>query len=334
MATAAAPISAVSAFGEAAESLTQWCVVQGGFLVPGEESATYQTPGEEKSHHERAEEGARKEAGPAARSRPGRRASRTQATANPAPHPLRSLSRSWSGSGASLAEFDELTTYYPDLRVSASSSNTVFLGATIGIFRELSYRARLVLEVPHPARATTAAPLVTLVERPVESAPGSLRWVGGSFRLVRPPSIVPPVRTWARWVGGALHGMPIVSHHRYPDQSMCVCMSHQWIRGADPLVDLVGFAVSWVAKVIHKSELGFYPGLQHVREWVRVERDATDEYCGCGEPQRYVDCHRAKDRRLSNAELRELEAATREQYFRELSFQHRPLLVPAGAWHN
>lgn len=318
-------LSSLRAFGEEAERLGRPSIDVGGFLVPGPEPGPSCNPGKENQGDERpAGEG--QEAGSAAgpRQRPQAEAAATGAAA----HALGLLTANWRGNDITAAELEELDYWYPDVRAVSSSSRSVYLGLTAGLFRDLPFRARLVAELPRPEFAAMCRPLVRVADPAAPTSPGSIRWRSPSFQLVRPVPLVPSVRVWAMWEGGPAHGTLIVSHHRQPDYSICACMPHQWIRGVHPLVDYVGMCVSWVAKVAHEREIGFYPGPQHYPEWTRIERDRPREYCGCGSHRRYGDCHRSTDRALSLQTLRERRGATHHEYFADLMRQMRPTRPP------
>jgi hypothetical protein len=139
--------------------------------------------------------------------------------------------------------------------------------------------------------------------------------------------IVPDVRAWSRWIGGADHGSLIITHHQYPDQSMCVCMPQQWHLGR-PLIAYADMCVMWIGKALYERELGSYPGLQHYGEWVRTERDRADEYCGCGAAKLYRNCHHSADFALTSFERRRRHGAALQGYSRELRDQGRTEQAP------
>ena len=331
-------LSSLRAFGAEAERLEYAQIDVGGFIVPGRGPAASLAPGatEDLNHAQRppqAERSAPEQARSAAGSRKRSRAEATAAT-DPATQALGAIGP-WAANGITAAEFGLLADYYPDVRVVVSRPDAIYLSLTAGLFADLPFRARLTLEVPRPTtvlrtlpfvpcqygRLLAALPWLQLDGTPVARRP----LVGGVHHGV---PIVPPVRAWATWLGGPAHGAAILSHHQYQDLAICACMPYDWVRGAHLLVHYVGMCVSWIGKVVHERELGFYPGLQHYNEWVRVERDRPDEYCGCGRPRRYGDCCRDADRRLTPRELRDMEYISRRAYFAELARQHRPFLPP------
>lgn len=324
-------LSPLRAFREEAERLGRPSIDVGGFLVPGPEPAPSHGPGKETQGYERPagqEQEARSAAGPRQRPQAETAAPRTAA------HSLGSLTGNWRGNDITAAEFEELDHWYPDVWVVASSSRFVYLSLTAGLFRQLPFRARLVIELPRPEFAAASRPLVRVATLTTPATPGSIRWRPSSFRLVRPIPLVPGVRVWAMWLGGPAHGSLIISHHRQPDFSICACMPHQWIRGVHPLVDYIGMCVAWVGKTVHERELAVYPGPQHYPEWSRVERDRATEYCGCGGPRRYWECHRANDRAMSPHELHEQRAISHRAYFADLARQmraERPLATTLGS---
>jgi hypothetical protein len=149
---------------------------------------------------------------------------------------------------------------------------------------------------------------------------------------VRFVPMVPAIRAWAVWLGGAVHGAMVISHHRQPDFSICACMPHQWIRGIHAFVDYVGLCVSWLGKALHERELGRYPGPQHYPEYMRVNRDRPDEFCGCGAARLYAECHRNGDRTISPTTLRAMEAQSRWAYYADLARQGRAGALPPTVW--
>jgi hypothetical protein len=117
-----------------------------------------------------------------------------------------------------------------------------------------------------------------------------------------------------------------------PDLSMCVCMPHQWIRGAQPLIDLVSMSVLWTAKLLHEGFVGSYPGRQHYGALARRQRDRRQEFCGCGADYRYDACHRDDDATGPLDDLIREHDLARRQYFQQLYRECRPLQPPHDAW--
>jgi hypothetical protein len=237
----------------------------GGFIVPGDGlSGGSQTRGKEDgSHGERSGdvEGA-EEAGSAAGSRQGRRASAT-AGSSPTAHTLRDrVSR--------VVELEGLWEYYPDSRILRSSSGFAVLTTRVGIFHSLPHCARLYLEIPldriPTSRKTSGVPSATAL------------------------STVPDVRVWAVWEEGVLAR----SFHQYPDLSICAFMPRSWQLG-DSLKDYTHWCVCWLAKSLHLELLDRWPGRQHCSAKVAVERNKPDEYCRCGGPHLWRDCHMETD---------------------------------------
>ena len=306
-------------FAEEAERLEYPCIDVGGFIVPGPGPADpLNEPGKELENYGPAAGGAwrgepaREEAGPAAGAR--QRPAPPQAAAPGAPphtvgHRLNHLNLDLPG----------LADYHPLARVTVSTAEAVFLDVPIGLFHELPIRARLTLEIPLVGRARLSRlhNETRLTEPPFE------------FKRVMPlPTPVPDVRAWARWEGGALHGQRVESHHRYPDFSICACMTHEWVLGVHPLRDYVAFCALWIGKALHERLLGVYPGRQHYGPWHRVLRDRVNEYCGCGSERRYASCCRTSDRALSAFARWQDALAARRQYLTELRWQGRPAEPP------
>jgi hypothetical protein len=205
-------------------------------------------------------------------------------------------------------ELDELADYYPDVTVAASSPTFDILTLQVGLFHDLPYRARLFLEVPK------FRPIVL-------SKYGSMQDLSGHHPGAT--SLIPPIRAWSFWDVGAEAGLPITSHHEYPDGSMCVCMSRDWLRGRDLIVDYVGFCVSWIAKALHSQLIGFYPGAQHLPPYIRRQRNRVEEYCGCGQPRRYGKCHRDSDLEYDAEQLRGHRRVDHRRYYVEVEAQER-----------
>jgi hypothetical protein len=283
-------------FGEEAERLELPRIAEGGIIVPGRDSTFSLNLGKEESAHgQRAEAG--EEAGPAAGSR-----ERPPAEAAASGAPAHAL-----GPVTVTDVLEELRDYGAKISVVRSSSRFAHIWLPVGLFSGLPFRAELLLEVP----------LVTRQEL--------RRGVSGV------QASVPDVRAWARWrVGGKL-GELIKSHHEYPDQSMCVCMPHQWRLGHSPLIHYVDFCVVWIGKALHEREVGFYPGPQHYPERVRVQRDRAGEYCGCGSSHRYRECHRAADHALTLVQRVQHHHAATQAYLAELEMQGRSKTPPTFA---
>lgn len=166
--------------------------------------------------------------------------------------------------------------------------------------------------------------------------PFSLWSVGRPFRTETCHS---QVRAWSFWEQGPRDGLPITSHHQYPDDSMCVCIPYQWIRGRDYLLTYVNFCVCWIAKSLHRQLIGFYPGLQHLPPRIRRAVQVSDDYCGCGRPMRYASCCQKNDLRLTDGQLEAEAVIERSAYASELKVQQKPFR-PIGkdyqklAWHR
>lgn len=351
----AAGLEELVQFGQASERHEHAAISVGGRLVLGASHFQPVVPGKEEKTDEPAEsEGRPAEAragnGPAAGSRAGSGPPQAEAAAGAASHAVGCLTTTdtllddvrrqfgdWSGKGIGEREFEELTTYFPDARVTASSSDLLFIGLTAMPFRTLGIRFQLAFEVPHPRVASdfigrlspSANELREIVADQLIGAPHQFRRVPPR---VEPFPMVPPVRAWARWMDGPTAGATVITHHRQPDFSICACMPHQWLRGVHPLLDYAAMTVCWTAKVLHETYLGWYPGRQHYPEWSRLERYRPDEFCGCGSAERYGDCHLGEDRARDPAELARMRVATDRAYFEELAREGRPLAPPRAAW--
>jgi hypothetical protein len=321
-------------------------------IVPGEDASNPSSPGKEENSADEptasagpagAAAGARAGDGPEAGSRSGRRTP-SEAPTRSAAHAVGQLTAElrhrfgdWSGNGITEGEFEELASFYPDVRVTASSSRFAYLGLSAAPFPALGVGFRFLFELPHPRYVSELAPtpkpgVADLVEQELaRSRAVRPRFLRPAVQRPR-DRMVPAVRAWARWEGGPAHGFQVISHHRQPDLSICACKPEDWKRGRDLLVDYVGMAVCWGAKIQYEQQARRYPGVQHYLEWVRRERDRVEEFCGCGGKQKYRECHRARDLKLSGAELRQMELDNRRAYFEELGSERRPIRPPVEAW--
>lgn len=281
------------AFGEQADRLEYPHIDVGGFIVPGRDPVAINPPGMEHDRHaaaagaERWEQSSREEAGPSARPR----ARPAEAAPGAAPHAVRHRLIHLNLDLPALAVFHPLT------RVVASTEAVAYLNIPIGVIPQLPIGARLTLEVP-----------LTKHER---------------LRQTGPLSGVPDVRAWAVWEGGPSHGRLIVSHHQNPDQAICASMPGEWMLREHALHDYVAFCVLWVAKALHERLLSFYAGPQHYSAAVRVQRDRSHEFCGCGKHRRYVDCCRSQDRAQQPYTLWRDAHLARVLYLGELARQGR-----------
>ena len=325
------------AFGLLTETRGRVAVDVGGILIPGPDFTEPFNPGKEKKHSELTDREAGHEAGRADQGREGSRSQgrQTEAETGAGSHSfglLSSLRHAWHGDGITQAELDELEVYYPNVRVTSSSSCLLYLGLTAQPFPSIPIGVQLLLEVPRPGYARYSWPQMRIAEPARPADPSGFTW--HQARLEVAPMFVPAVRVWARWIGGPFHGIDVISHHRYPDYSLCVCEPRNWLRGVHPIVDYVGMCVTSFAKILHERNLGFYPGPQHYPEWTRVARDRSNEYCGCGGLRRYGKCHRQQDQRLDAQVLIEREQAVRGLYYQDLRRQTRPHRPPILAWGN
>jgi hypothetical protein len=179
----------------------------------------------------------------------------------------------------------------------ASTEAVVYMNIPLGLIPQLPIGARLTLEVP------LALPT--------------------PFTPSREFPDVPDVRAWAVWEGGSMHGQRVVSHHSYPDHTICANLTGEWRLGVHPLHDYVAFCALWAAKSLHERLLGFYPGRQHYPAAVRVQRNRPNEFCGCGAPRRYRDCCRNRDLAMRPYELWRDAQSGRMRYLRDLARQGR-----------
>lgn len=301
------------------ESGAQPSIEHGGFIDP-RPSAASSTSGEKEFYNEGlAERAAPEEAGSSAGSRQRPRAE-TPASGTPA----RSIGAVGQSSD-SKKHVSELSTFYPDARVVDSSPHALVTAMRVGLFRELPYQAELVLEIPLLTREHLTRPADWY-----RSVPPVFQRVLKPDVLWAPlhghgmPSSVPDIRAWAFWRGPFSSGALIRSHHRYPDHSMCVAMPGTFVLGVHSILRYVDFCVLWIARALHQAVFGFFPGPQHVTDYMRVLRDRADECCGCGKTlQRYRDCCRALDRARPLGTLFGEHLAGQQEYLALLAGQGR-----------
>lgn len=236
----------------------------------------------------------------------GKREGRAEAAPRSSAHAIRRITRE----GKRI--LDGLRDYGSVELLVADSARFLIARLETRLFRTLPYRARLYLEVPTVERRE-------LRERD--------SWVLVN-RFVSAPAFVPDIRAWSVWVGGPRDGKIIQSHHAYPDQSMCVCMPTEWELGRDPLVEYADFCTMWIAKALHEMEFGSYPGRQHYPPRRRVERDRSNEYCGCGSQVSYHACHRPSDFALTPIQRLTDDLQGRHAYLTQLQMQERAPSIP------
>jgi len=294
-------LTSLRAFGEEANRLELPCIAEGGFIVPGAESALNFIPGKEETEHDRrakARQGVGRETGASQGASPGAR-ERSSSEAAAARAPAHAIG------AVSVADvLEELCDYGAPASVAHRSSRFVCIQLQVGLFYTLPFRSELLIEVP----------LVTRSE---------LRRALSQFSPV-----VPDVRAWAKWSTGQRAGELIRTHHQYPDCSMCVCMPNQWTLGRHPLIRYVDFCIVWIGKALHEQEFKSYPGTQHYGEKVRVERDRQNEYCGCGSTRSYAQCCRASDLALSLFERNRRHQHGQNAYLAELDAMERSRVPP------
>lgn len=308
-------LAELRAFGAEAERLEYPSVDVGGFIIPGNGPAHPLGPGKEYSAHgtERTTEQSAGRAASAqqeARSAAGPRQGSPAAATRPTAHAVRSR----LGLPAWL-QLDELDGIHPEARMLSSSSSYAVIEVPVGLFRTLPYRARLTLEIPLSERARLTRPLLPALPSTFEQPQGM-------------PNTSPDVRAWAIWVGNGRCGQPITSDHQMPDGCICACMPGQWVRGVHPLADYIGYCISWIGKVLHERELGFWPGPQHLVPAARMRRDRPDEFCGCTRLKRYRDCCMADDHAMSSFARWADRYAGRQRYLEELRWQGRAPRAP------
>ena len=174
-----------------------------------------------------------------------------------------------------LLRLEELEHWYPSSRIVRCSSGLALMSVDVGVIRSLPYRGRLLLEIP------------------LDDPPGLI-----PFPEPTTP-YVPVVRVWASW----RDGVRPAGDHVYPDASICAYMPGEWIWGRDPLHVLVDWYTSWLAKSLHLQFLNRWPGRQHCSARVAMRRKMLDEYCRCGGPKQYRECHYPEDCQRSPYEL-------------------------------
>lgn len=284
-----AGVPEVIAFGVGTDQLRRHAIEVGGFLVPIDEAPWQPDRGKDHNYHL----GGKGFSEPGTRGPIGTRPGEgNPAPADPAPHAVqRGL--------AELLGINEVGQYHPDARWLAHSQSNSILIIPVRPFRSVTLSATLYFEVP------TRIPA----------------WMPFHPSLLEP---VPFVRAWARWDTGIW----ATSHHQYPDQSMCVCRPEEWYPGRDTMEDYVSFAIEWVAKAMHESMVGRYPGQQHYSTLVRLQRMRVDEYCGCGSTQTYNACCLASDLAKSVQDVHQEHAAAQLNYLRELNRRGLPSARP------
>lgn len=277
-------------FGRRADRDEQPLIAVGGFIDLGLNSTAQLRPGYEGVIQNADRQG--QEAGSAAgtRQRPP-----AEAAPGEAAYPV----DSGVATGLGWLQLDELYRYHPRARVwygsPSSGSRMAIVHIPVGLFSTRSERAVVTLEVP--------------------------------LDVPRFPPLVNDVRAWARWADGTL----ILSHHIYPDRSLCACMAPDWlggsrgdwVRGLDPLHELVGYCILWIAKVLHDHVYSRWPGPQHYPAAARLRRNRPDEYCGCGKRRLYRDCCMERDRRTPVGALVRAEARVRRDYLDALRARGR-----------
>lgn len=289
-------LTELDAFGRAENRFHRHGIGVGGEIVPQREPYTLPYGEKESSHHERGQSEGSQETRPEARSwqRQG---------SSPAGGPTGS--QTVECELTAVLGLEALLGYYPGWSWSSDSSDLGYLRLPVQPFVSLPYRGSLVIEIPK-------------------------KWPFWLFstRIDKPNiSVAPHLRAWAWWD----YGIPVRSHHVYPDQSMCTHMPGQWGLGKSRLVDYAAMAVLWIGKSLHSQLLGSWPGLQHYESaQIRLQRDDRSEYCGCGSDKTYENCCRESDMETSAADrlwwLYQVEGA----YMREIARRHWPVRPQLG----
>jgi hypothetical protein len=294
-------LTSLREFGLEAERLQFPCIDVDGFIVPGQESAHSLTPREENYAYDSTrssfgQAAARQEA----RSTTGsRQRPSAEAASRSAAHTVQSLVEA-----APYLGLEELDEFYPEAKVAFSSSTELVLQIPIGLFQALPDRALLTLEIPLIARTRLTRSLSQI-------------FTG-----------VPDVRAWATWVEGPFSGIRVTSHHQNPDGCICACLPYQWLRGVHPLMDYISYCVTWLGKVLHEREIGFWPGPQHFGPLARLRRHQLNEYCGCGQERRYRECCYPKDLAMSAYHRWAEQYVAHKTYITELAWQGRTTYAP------
>ena len=286
-------------------------IEEGGYIIPGRVPVPTAAPGKESCPYGIPQEAGLDEARTGPGLRKGRRARRAFKTGVSAGETLAAPGEAdpTTGDTCSTAiktgsppqtlgrrlnealRLEELELWYPSSKIVRCSSGLALLSIDVGVIRSLPYRGRLLLEIP-------------------------LRDLPDPHRHPEPPSssFVPEVRAWAHWQDGVRP----TGDHVYPDASLCTYTRGEWIWGSDPLHELVDYCTCWLAKISHLKYLGRWPGRQHCSANVAMRRQMLDEFCRCGGPERYRNCHFPSDRQRSPYELFREEQAGASWYLWEV----------------
>jgi hypothetical protein len=300
-------IAALRAFGRRTEDGAASAIAEGGFVVAGDASSDLVTLAETEPNEQHG-------AGSQGRRQVGQGEGQGAQTEASSPDQTAHAFGQLSIESVPRWELEGLRDYYPDVEVVGSHSRFALLSTTVGLLQTNHISARLYLELPMwPWERATR----------VDSEFGKSQAIIERRERAFVP-MPPPVRAWAFWQGGVVHGLPVRSHHENPDGSICACMAHEWIRGVHRVLDYAAFCTSWIAKVLYEREFNRYPGTQHLPPWIRLERLRLDEKCGCGKTAVYRSCCWNQDRRLTKQLLARVRAENAETYFRHLKAQGRP----------
>lgn len=203
---------------------------------------------------------------------------------------------------------DELLDAYPQTRVIQHSSASVLLAVPTEIFRELLGGALLIIEVP------ADGPFDQWWLEPLDARRED----------ILSPMYVPDIRAWAF----DKHGAAVRSHHQYPDGSICAHMRRDWIWGLHGILELVDWYTLWIAKALFLDEFDTWPGRQHCSARAMILRNNPAEYCRCGGPRRWEDCHMEIDRNKTPYQLFIEEDLANRAYLRQLEQSSRTPHIP------
>lgn len=284
-------LTELRAFGTAIDNSHRHGVGVGGEIVPERAPRNSTLRGKEKSgHHERRETAGPKEARPPTGAWEGQ----GPPTAGGA-----ATSQTIERELTVALGLEELLDYYPGWTWSGSSAGLGYVHLPVRPFLSLPYHGVLTLELP------THWPF----------------WLQ-SFSIDHADiGAAPHLRSWAQWS----YGIPVRSHHEYPDGSMCIHSPGEWVLGEGRLIHYAAMAVLWIGKSLHLQLLERWPGQQHYESaHIRLRRDAQNEYCGCGSSLIYKLCCRDADLATSVSDRMWWLYQADRRYLREIARRHWP----------
>lgn len=136
-------------------------------------------------------------------------------------------------------------------------------------------------------------------------------------------------RAWAFWKSSDGHRWIGPRHTNFMDGSICAFSTEDrvWTVGGS-LVSLLDLYSVWVARQLHLTEFGRWPGRQYgPHPFYRLVEFRPGELCGCGASGRcYFDCCRPHDLRY---DLAQLHASFRKEFGGELKDRAPPPAVGA-----